>query len=67
MMQASDLRDGDHPSDPAWHDRAWVWTRFHRGAKDAIQLAPQGLFRKNRWGHYESCHKHSTRERGSVA
>jgi hypothetical protein len=24
MMQAADLRDGDHLSDPAWHDRARV-------------------------------------------
>ena len=26
MMQATDLRDGDHLSDPAWHDRAWLRT-----------------------------------------
>src|SRR5208282_5985932 len=24
MMQATDLRDGDHLSDPAWHNRARV-------------------------------------------
>ena len=28
MMQASDLRDRDHLSDPAWHDRAQVRTIF---------------------------------------
>ena len=24
MVQAADLRDFDHLSDPAWHDGAWV-------------------------------------------
>jgi hypothetical protein len=33
MMQTADFRDGDHLSDPAWHDRAGVGQSCR--AKDA--------------------------------
>jgi hypothetical protein len=43
MMQAADLRDGDHLSDPAWHDRPRVRTilvdrQMHSSALAGLRL-----------------------------
>ena len=47
-MQATDLRDGNHFSDPAWHDRAGVGTilverKMRAGALEVVDVRGQAV------------------------